>query len=275
MPSTASLQVKKPGQIDDSSQNDNSGQHGGRDGLEIENPQAVVAGKSISQWTDDWWRWGLQAPNNPALNPLLDTNGHAAQFNNNGKVFFIAGTFPGGEVTRSLHVPADKPVLFPMINAFDTEGPGIESLANFKGSFADEAKLVTDLTRNSIYDAFVKITRVGDSKPLVDLHFPATSKFSENSEIFALGSPKPGSLLESLFGPALPLDPSVANLPFTRSTGDWLMIDDLRPGDYKLDFGGHGHEVKDPTVAGPTAGTLFAEGWGSVVHDTLHVGGHS
>ena len=81
MRSTSSLQVKKPGQNDDSSQNNDLGHHADRNDIEIESPQAVVAGKSISQWTEDWWRWGLQATNNAATNPLLDTNGQAAHFN--------------------------------------------------------------------------------------------------------------------------------------------------------------------------------------------------
>src|SRR3954470_4456879 len=81
-------------------------------------PNSIVAGQSIADWTAAWWTWVLQAP--VVTNPLLDTTGHFANVNNNGPVFFIAGS-QGGAVTRSFSVPAGKPVLFPLINTFDVE----------------------------------------------------------------------------------------------------------------------------------------------------------
>src|SRR5215471_10515936 len=83
---------------------------------------AAIAGESVSQWTGDWWTWALQSPANQ--NPVLDQTGAFANVNNNGPVFFIAGDF-GGDVERTFTVPAGKPLLVPLLNAFDVEGPGI------------------------------------------------------------------------------------------------------------------------------------------------------
>ena len=245
-------------------------------GVDVVDPHSVVDDKTISRWTQDWLRWSYFAPNNADQNPLLDTTGQAANFNNNGKIFFIAGTFGTGEATREISdVPADKPILLPMINAWDTEGPGIETLANFHGGFkteserfSAEATLVTELAKASIYDAYATLTRIGDSKPLVDLHWPDSARFSESTGIFSWGAPPSGSFFaDGLLGGSA-LDPTIADLPFTKQIGYWLMLDELKPGDYTLEFGGHGHAVQDPTDA---TRTVFSEGWGSVIHDTLHV----
>jgi hypothetical protein len=88
------------------------------------------------------------------------------------------------------------------------------------------------------------------------------------SDIFALGAPKPGSWLQGFFHDYLPLDHSIKDLPFTRSTGDWVEINGLKPGTYSLEFGGSGHAVVDPM----TNTTVFSEGWGPAMTDKLIVG---
>src|SRR3954451_15035019 len=83
-------------------------------------PDSIVAGRSIADWTAAWWTRTLQSP--AAQDPQVDPSGAFANFNNDGPVFFIAGTNGlSGPVSRSFEVPAGKPVLFPMINFFDTE----------------------------------------------------------------------------------------------------------------------------------------------------------
>ena len=157
-----------------------------------------------------------------------------------------------------------------MINAFDTEGPGIETIPGFfpiRGSYADEAAYVTRLEQRSIYDAHATISK--DGQTLLNIQWPTSSKFVERSGTFAIGEPQPGSYIASLL-PG-PLDPSIADLPFTRSTGDWLMLHPLQPGTYTLSFGGTGHAVIDPV----TKTTILPEGWGANTTDTLVVGGHS
>src|SRR5215475_9696709 len=101
---------------------------------------AAIAGQSVSQWTGDWWTWALQSPTNQ--NPVLDQTGAFANINNNGPVFFIAGDF-GGDVERTFTVPAGKPLLVPLLNLVDVEGPGIApTIPGWKGTFEAEVNKV-------------------------------------------------------------------------------------------------------------------------------------
>ena len=114
----------------------------------VVNPDTVVLGRTIAEWTENWWKSALQAPTGAGP---LDSAAH--QTFGHGPMTFLAG-----ERDATVRISVHDQILFPMINAYDTEGPGIETLPNFvadgKGSFADEARFVTDLVQNSIYDAY-------------------------------------------------------------------------------------------------------------------------
>ena len=85
-------------------------------------PDSVVAGKSAVDWTAAWWTWAQQSP--VAKNPFTDSTGAFAHVNNDGPVFFVAGTNGvSGTVTRTFTAPAGKPLLVPMINFFDLSQP--------------------------------------------------------------------------------------------------------------------------------------------------------
>jgi hypothetical protein len=234
----------------------------------VANRDTFVLGHTIAEWTESWWKSAVQAP--AGAGPL-DSVSH--QLTHQGKMTFIAGVFDA-----TIRAPAQNPILFPMINAYDTEGPGIETIPNFvaddRGSYADEARYVTDLVQNSIYDAYARLTKdpgTGHAQTIFDVHLQGSeaSAAGVKSDIFALGAPRPGSYIKSLSQnfDLLPLDPSIKNLPYTRSTGDWIEIDGLSPGTYSLEFGGKGHAVVDPV----TNATIFNEGWGPSLKDTLIV----
>lgn len=130
-------------------------------------PNAVVEDKTISAWTTDWWRWALQAP--AGQGPLDSSDPAATHYNNDGKIFFIAGG-----LDATITVSADKPILFPMVNIFDTEGPSIiETDPGFQGSYDAEAQRVTNLGQANVTDAFAKITK--DGHTLVDIRWPLSS----------------------------------------------------------------------------------------------------
>jgi hypothetical protein len=71
----------------------------------------------------DWWQWALAAPTNH--NPLLDTTGADCAVGQTGKVWFLAGTFGGGMVTRSCTIPKNKQLFFPLINFVNIDTPGV------------------------------------------------------------------------------------------------------------------------------------------------------
>jgi hypothetical protein len=70
---------------------------------------------SYGQWTVRWWQWAKLAP--VRINPVIDKTGMYAHVNQQGPVWFLAGTF--GENTlphRSCILPYGKAILFPVIN---------------------------------------------------------------------------------------------------------------------------------------------------------------
>jgi hypothetical protein len=186
-------------------------------------PNAIVAGLPIVDWTAAWWTWALQAP--AATNPLTDTTGAFARVNNDGPVFFIAGTTGlSAPVTRSFEVPAGKPVLVPTINFFDTEPAEIDGGATLLQR-QDAANLLVAGWLNAVNPAslFASI----DSTPVAN---PA--QYLEVTGFFSMGPTQAGSLIESLGVP------EGAELSPTKSAGYWLMIDGLTPGPHTLHFGG-------------------------------------
>src|SRR3977135_307904 len=67
--------------------------------------------------TAQWWQWALSIPTDQ--NPTLDTNGQDCMIGQRGSVWFLAGIFGGGTVSRTCAVPEDTTLFFPLINAIN------------------------------------------------------------------------------------------------------------------------------------------------------------
>jgi hypothetical protein len=77
-------------------------------------PHSVVAGKTLGEWSAMWWKWAYAIPAND--NPLLDPSGEKSKFGDVGP-FFLAGLFnTSGSVTRTVTIPANKFIFFPLEN---------------------------------------------------------------------------------------------------------------------------------------------------------------
>jgi hypothetical protein len=70
-------------------------------------------GKTYGEWTAAWWQWALAIPE--ASNPLVDPAPQFAALNQNGPVWFLAGTF-GGSLERSITIPTGKSIFMPIHN---------------------------------------------------------------------------------------------------------------------------------------------------------------
>jgi hypothetical protein len=70
-------------------------------------------GNSYGAWAAAWWQWALAIPE--AQNPLVDPTGQYAGLNQNGPVFFLAGTL-GNSAERNVTVPAGKAIFMPVHN---------------------------------------------------------------------------------------------------------------------------------------------------------------
>jgi hypothetical protein len=203
----------------------------------IDPQNATVAGKSIEQWTEAWWKWVLQGPRDP-FNPTDDKTGLLSHINNNGDVFFLAGTNgvtgAGGDAMRFIAVPHGKPILVPMLNSFDVEGP------NIPGSDPLDPKghinTVIDGFLKSVTDVFAKI----DGKTVVD--FQSSGKYLETTGFFDMGPTKPGSLANQAGVPV------GVELKDTKATGFYAMLENLSRGVHTIEFGGTGGGITTHTT---------------------------
>jgi hypothetical protein len=92
-------------------------------GFELYAPDSKPFGITYAEWTARWWQWVLSIAKTE--NPLVDGDGRNCANNQSGPVWFLAGTLQG-QAERSCIVPADKAILFPVINfeASVAEGDG-------------------------------------------------------------------------------------------------------------------------------------------------------
>lgn len=79
--------------------------------------------ESLKQLSAEWWQWTLSIPT--SVNPMLDTTGKNGVVGQRGSIWFLAGTFGGGTVTRTCDVPEDKALFFPVINAINFNTPNV------------------------------------------------------------------------------------------------------------------------------------------------------
>ncbi len=76
-------------------------------------PHSTVKGKTIGEWTGDWWKWALSfsAPNDP----FGDPSGAKAGLHQKGPVFFV-GAPVNSVANGSFDVPGDEPILVSVVD---------------------------------------------------------------------------------------------------------------------------------------------------------------
>lgn len=77
-------------------------------------PHATVAGKTLGEYSAEWWQWALSIP--LAKSPVADLTGEKCSSGQHGNVWFLAGTYESHPVKRHCAVPQDKYIFFPVIN---------------------------------------------------------------------------------------------------------------------------------------------------------------
>jgi hypothetical protein len=139
----------------------------------IDPPGSIVAGQSIADWTVGWWTWALSFSAVPGENPFTDPTGALATVNNNGPVFYVAGTQGGASTPRSFTVGAGTPLLFALANQAWIQYP--VPLLN---------ELATDF-----YLGTASLIATIDGTPV-----PNLTSYAETSDITSLGLAVPDSL---------------------------------------------------------------------------------
>ena len=79
-------------------------------------PNSTPHGATYGEWGARWWQWCFALP--ISENPMFDTTGEHAAAGQHGSVWFLAGTFTGGDpdVARNVTIPPGKALLIPIIN---------------------------------------------------------------------------------------------------------------------------------------------------------------
>jgi hypothetical protein len=220
-------------------------------------PGAIVDGKSIAQWSQNWLKWLMTADkNHPVGEPFSLTTPASdalnADDNQSGPVFFLYGgnwgtPNPTAATLGSdpvINVPFGKDVLVPLINSFDLEDGtmGTSTIPDWVAethlSYADEARIVPFLASLNIRDAHLTVATTADpTHPFINLQRPASEFLSANSGLFSLGTLSPSSYLGNL---------GISDLPFADVAGRWAMLTHLAKGDYVINFGGSVGATVDP-----------------------------
>jgi hypothetical protein len=162
-------------------------------------------GKTWEQWTIEWWQWFLSYPKK--INSAYPGTGLNFAFHNNN-VIFLAGVDSNiGPVERTITIPSQKAILFPIINFITSylEDPEIR---------CDEDLISS--TKSNIDDIRIKQVRVDETNILTG------NESRVFSNIFTLHFP-PNNLYDIESG-------------FTRACADgyWCFLKSLSPGEHKI-----------------------------------------
>ncbi len=174
-------------------------------------PNAKPYGKTINQWTADWWRYVLSFP--ASSNPLADATGANCTVGQSGPVFYLVGTTGGPAVRNECVAPVGKSILFPIINvvcAVPEDGPTGDVIRTLCSAYEDH----TDRTQ-------VTVDGVDLQNVLANYRFPAP--------FFSFNGATPG-----IFSPLYEGPHAIA-----YSDGWWIMLHPLPPGPHKIHFSGH------------------------------------
>jgi hypothetical protein len=117
-----------------------------------------------------WWQWALSIPT--TANPLTDVTGANCMVGQHGDVWFLAGTFTGGTVSRRCSVPQGVPLYFPIVNSVQVNTPficgqtGPLSVAEMRANTASFINGVSGVTATLDSKALKGVRRI-QSEPFV------------------------------------------------------------------------------------------------------------
>lgn len=217
-------------------------------------PASMPCGLSCGEWGARWWQWLYSIPY--ANNPNADTTGAYATLGQSGPVWFLAGTFGGPAVSRSITVPFGKSIFFPIVN-YLSDFPCPCNGANFQ---PDNGQSLQDFL------AYGNANFWGAS------NYMAVPDLTLEAEVdgVALANLTNYQALSSLF--TFTADPSLSqadccvsgSLQYGVSDGYWIMLNPLPAGPHTIHFKATipsfsfavevtDHLVVTPSVAPPTA----------------------
>jgi hypothetical protein len=177
---------------------------------------AVVDGKTIGEWTAEWWKWIYAASTNRS--PLLDGDGSlAGQGQPPGSVFLVANIATPGTVTRTFTVEEGKYLFFPVryVTLDNVDFPIPLSVEELRDTAAGVVGVMTNL-HAAIDDQPIDVLEHRVPSPVFSFNFET----GDNLDSLIYGHEVTGLV-----------DPIV-------SDGYWIMVQPLAVGTHVITFGG-------------------------------------
>ena len=178
---------------------------------EIAGPsEDIIAGQTVTEWTQDWYTWALQAPTSSS--PFVaGSRGDGSGGFENGKMFFIGG-YDTSQGPLDVYVREGEPILVPLLNFVDTQDP-----------VATEDQYVSQFEQA---DATLFATL--DGEPIDNLQAGLVK-----TDFFSAGAAQPQSWAVNAGGAVVG-----SNLAPSEGVGYWIVLQGLSAGTHTLDFGG-------------------------------------
>lgn len=162
-----------------------------------------VAGLALHKYADRWWQWANSMPDSQS--PVIDTVGSKCHVNQNGDVWFLAGSYETTKIKRQCSIPQGKYIFFPIVNTYDTPEDNADVTC-------DEMK--ANVTQNNLAKMSVKLNGNEISKQSYQL---------QSQDCF------------DLYGQVSKAE-NAPNMYPTVSNGYWMMLKPLPKGEYSLEY---------------------------------------
>jgi hypothetical protein len=200
-------------------------------------PNSTVEGRTLGEWSAVWWQSVFATPVYAAdgttiIHPQFDAGLNAgdtldlnyAHSSPDGRVTFLYGSFFGGNLNRTVTVPAGKPIFVPIINSewSNPDTAAKPAFTTLPGNFtpeelADFAKAQAD----TITDASATL----DGQPINNL-----LTHRETAEAFTYTQPAQHSITQTFFNETVP-GPEASS-----ADGIYIMLLPLSAGQHTLHF---------------------------------------
>ena len=174
-------------------------------------------GRTYAELSAKWWQWALEfpvdQPNRP--HPFVDSPQFDVRNGQSGDVWFLAEPF--GTSERTITVPDDKALFFPMVNV---EASSLEA-APFFGATEAAQRAAAKLFADHIVNAFCTIDGVAVGPR--NSYRVSSPQFSFNAPTPWINSPAPSGKGKAV------------------GDGYYVLVEGLSKGDHTLHFGGAFH----------------------------------
>lgn len=167
-------------------------------------PDAKVGDETFGDLTARWWQWVERMP----IAPYLDPDGRLCEVEQEGPVWFLAGTDGTFNATRTCVIPADRHVLVPIINM---------RRSNKRQYHGKPIPLPCKVLQEGVA---VNNDSLGSAIVLIDgARVSDVARYRVRSN------------------GCFPLDPGDDESPSTAADGYWLLLKPLPPGQHTLTIG--------------------------------------